>query len=255
MNVNRAVDWPIDCAAAASDLKGVKILPALTTTDTDAIPAFIRALAGSDVREIALFPTALDRAGRAELYRDLEGIPGLRSPHVHLRTDCDREEISYLMDRFHAQVFNIHPQASRHPFGEVPSDLRARFFVENVEVAVGQEDLARAAGLCPDYSHLESARLRGDEAYVRTTERQLSSEQIGCCHVSAIRPGVANSWNGGADHHRMASVSDLDYMARYALCLPLRWVSLELENALDEQLEAVHHLGSLLGALLANQRS
>jgi hypothetical protein len=150
------------------------------------------------------------------------------------------------MDRFHAQVFNIHPLASRHPYAEVPEDLADRFFVENVEVAVAAEDLARAGGMCPDYSHLEGARLRGDTDYVSRTTAQLRQYRIGCCHVSAIRPGVPNNWNGGADHHRMASVSDLDYMAGYSAVLPERWISLELENPLSEQLEAIRYLEDCL---------
>lgn len=222
------------------------ILPGLTTTEQDLIPAFLEDLRDSDVRRIALFPTALDRAERWDLYRRIEEIRGLTAPHVHLRTDCDREEIEFLTDRFQAQAFNIHPIGSRHPFGEIPEDLADRFFVENVEVAVAPEDLDRAGGLCPDYSHLESARLRRDLEYVHVTEEQLATQRIGCCHVSAIRPGVPNDWNGGADHHHMASVSDLDYMARYANRLPSRWLSLELENSLAEQLAAAVHLREVL---------
>lgn len=156
------------------------ILPGLTTTDSRAIPVFVEDLKRSRVRTIALFPTALPRQARWDLYRRLEQLGGVTAPHVHLRTDCDREEIDYLMDRFQTQVFNIHPLASRHPYGEIPADLTERFFVENVEVVVADEDLRRSGGLCPDYSHLESARLRGDEPYVRITEEQLATERIGC---------------------------------------------------------------------------
>ena len=54
------------------------ILPGLTSTEKDRIPGFVRDLRASEVREIALFPTVLDKAERAELYGELASISGLR---------------------------------------------------------------------------------------------------------------------------------------------------------------------------------
>jgi hypothetical protein len=226
----------------------MEIIPSLTTTKKEAIPAFIAALRSSDRRRIALFPTLLDGPERRELYRDLEAIEGLHIPHVHLRTDMDVDEIRYLKARFGAEAFNIHPAASRHPFGPVPEELASRVFVENVEVPPTDKDLHAVGGICPDYSHLESARLIGWHEYVQATEEHLERYTIGCCHVSAIRPGERNEWNGGPDFHTMRGVSDLDYVRGYRAFLPRRWVSLELENGLAEQEEAVRHLDRLLAA-------
>ncbi|MFW5744029.1 MAG: hypothetical protein ACOC2D_12210 [Spirochaetota bacterium] len=225
----------------------MKILPGLTSTESDRIPAFVEALRRSDVRAIALFPTVLDPAERNELYRDLAAIPGLTIPHVHLRTDCTPDEMRFVAEQFGTELFNIHPRKSRHPFGEVPSDYASRVYVENVEIAPEDDELAALAGICPDYSHLESARLMGSTEYAATVERQLGSYPIGCCHVAGIRAGEPNVWNGGPDHHNFRSLADFDYMARYVDVLPARWISLELENPLDEQLEAARYLERLLG--------
>jgi len=70
---------------------------------------------------------------------------------------------------------------------------------------------------------------------------------VGCCHLSAVRVGVPNQWSGQWDHHEFARLSDLDYLAVYRKRLPARWASLELENGLEEQLEAIDYLGGLLG--------
>ncbi len=223
------------------------ILPGLTTTVQDEIPRFVADLAESDVRTIAFFPTAIDPPARVDLYRELERIDGLRLPHVHLRTDCDVSEIDYLVGRFSAEVFNVHPAESRHPFGDIPPRLVGRFFMENVEVVVSDDDFKRVAGICPDFSHLEAARLMGRTDYYDTTMRQLSTRVVGCCHVSAIRPGDPNEWNGGPDHHRFVSLANLDYLVRYRRYLPHRWVSLELENPLSEQIDAIAYLSRKLG--------
>jgi hypothetical protein len=224
------------------------ILPGLTSTEKDRIPTFVRDLRESEVRAIALFPTVLDAAERRELYEELSSIPDLVIPHVHLRTDCDEAEMGFLVERFSTEYFNIHPERSTHPFGVVPQSYAAMVFVENVQVVPDDEELERLGGICPDYSHLDSARAMGMTGYVRTVERQLRRYPIGCCHVSAIRPGVPNRWNGGPDHHEFRDLSDLDYMARYADLLPERWVSLELENALDEQLRAAEYLRGLIAS-------
>jgi len=224
------------------------IIPGLTTTVVEAIPQFIEDLGRSNVRTIALFPTAIGPERREPMYRELERIHDLAIPHVHLRTDFDVEEIDYLVERFGAEVFNIHPQASIHPFGALPARYAERIFVENVDVPPDDRDLDESGGICPDYSHLESARHRGMGDYVKTVEAQLRSRRIGCCHVSAIRIGEHNEWNGGPDHHRLAVLSDLDYMANYRSVLPDRWVSLELENPLAEQIEAAVYLSGLLSS-------
>lgn len=223
------------------------ILPGLTSTEGDRIPAFVEDLRRSDVRAIALFPTVLDPAERNELYRDLAAIPGLTIPHVHLRTDYTREEMRFVAEQFGTEVFNIHPQKSRHPFGEMPAEYASCVYVENVEIAPEYDELAALAGICPDYSHLESARVMGSADYVATVERQLERYPIGCCHVAGIRAGEPNAWNGGPDHHNFRSLADFDYMARYADALPARWISLELENPFEEQLEAARYLERLLG--------
>lgn len=226
------------------------ILPGLTSTKKERIPAFLDELRRSGERTIALFPTMLGRTERSTLYRELEAIGGLRIPHVHIRADFDEAELDYLVRSFGTEAFNIHPRSSTHPFGEVPARYASRVFVENVDVAASDDEIRSQGlgGVCPDYSHLENARLFGRDAYVAAVQSQLSTFAIGCCHISAIRPGVPNRWAGEFDHHEYASLDDLSYLARYAECLPERWASLELENGLAEQLAARDYLERLLSA-------
>jgi len=227
------------------------ILPGLTSTKKERIPAFIAALRRSSIRDIALFPTCLSIAERRSLYGELETIPGLGIPHVHLRSDCDAEEMGYLVGRFGTQAFNIHPRASSHAFGPIPERFAASLFIENVDIPAEDAELLGdggpvPGGLCLDFSHLENARLFNKQDYVTTVSHQLECFTTGCCHISAIRIGVANHWAGMWDHHEYAGLADFDYMRRYRGNLPSRWASLELENGFDAQLRVVDYLGSLL---------
>lgn len=226
------------------------VLPGLTSTKKDRIPAFLEDLDRFGVREIALFPTCLSHDERKSLYRDLESLPRLRIPHIHLRSDCFDGEVEYLVETFQVDAFNIHPRASSHPFLNIPERFASRFFVENVDLPVDEAELLGSpgpalGGLCPDFSHLENARLQDRKPYVATTERLLAKYPVGCCHLSTIRIGDPNEWAGEWDHHDFRALSDFDYLARYRAYMPDRWGSLELENPLSEQLEAIAYLAGL----------
>jgi hypothetical protein len=229
------------------------ILPGLTSTKKNRIPAFVSDLRASSVRTIALFPTCLSKNERAELYTELASIPGLRIPHIHLRADCGPDEIAHLVEIFGTEAFNIHPRASTHPFESGFGGFAGRVFVENVDVPIDDAELEDGVlghdalgGICPDFSHLENARLHGRASYVAATRRQLVRFRVGCCHMSAIRVGVSNDWAGEWDHHAYARLSDFDYLKAYCSCMPAGWASLELENSLAEQLEAKAYIEALL---------
>lgn len=221
------------------------ILPGLTTTKADRVDAFIEDALRLGITRLALFPTCLDPGARKKLYSDLERLPGLSLPHVHLRADSDEAELAYLCERFGAEAFNIHPRASTHPFGPVPERFRRMIFVENVDIPPEEAELGDFAGICLDYAHWENAKLTDKAAY-RGFETLAPKWPIGCCHVSAMRPGVPNSWSGEWDHHEFADPADLDYMRAYVDFLPPKWISLELENSLPDQIAAARRLGSIL---------
>ena len=224
------------------------VIPGLTSTRKGLIGPFLEDLRQLGVRTIALFPTCLDNAEREGLYRELERIEGLRVPHVHLRSDCSEAEAEYLAGRFGTEAFNIHPRLSSHPFGPVSARLASRVFVENVDVPPDSAELEGLGGLCPDFSHLENARLRGRTGYVAAVEAVLDAYPVGCCHLSAIRVGDPNAWSGEWDHHNFKSLSDLAYLAGYRKRMTCRWGSLELENPLAGQLEAIGYIEGLLAS-------
>ena len=220
------------------------ILPGLTTTDRAGIPGFLAELRAGTAREIALFPTCLPPAERSELYAELERVPGLRIPHVHLRSEMGSAEIAYLAERFGAEAFNVHSSRSSHPYVAEPGPFRDRIFIENSEVAPDQAGLAGRGGLGVVLPHWQAALVQGRGGYEGFAELARRTK-VGCCHVSAVRPGVRSPW-GGYDHHRFERLEELDYLAEFKEFLPGRWASLELENPLKEQLDAAERLAALL---------
>lgn len=223
-----------------------RIVPGLTSTRKEGIPAFLTEMERLRVREIALFPTCLSREERWSLYESLERIGGVSCPHVHLRSDCDADEIAFLGKAFGARAFNVHPASSTHPFGKIPEGMERQFWVENVDHLPDAAEAGAMGGLCPDFSHWENAEMLGIPGYDAAMRALLSRFPVGCCHLSAIRPGERNSWGSGHDFHSFKELSELDYLAKYAAFLPPGPCSLELENPLAEQLEAARYLSRLL---------
>ena len=188
----------------------------------------------------------MDKAERSSLYRELELLAGWRIRHVDVRSDFDAGELDYLCGRFGTEAFNIHPAGSTHPFGPIPSQHARRFFVENVEQYPEASELDGIGGLCPDFSHWANALAFGRFGYDSAMRKLAERYPIGCCHLSALRPGFPNPWHGEWDHHEYAALADLDYLRAYSAFMPLSWASLELENPLSQQLQAQLHLESLL---------
>ncbi len=220
------------------------ILCGLTSTRFESTPRFLEDAARLNVKALALFPTCLDPMRRQALYRELERLPGMRLPHVHLRSDFSEGEMDYLIERFGTEVFNAHPKASRYSHGTIPVHLKRRVFMENVEIPPTEEESAEFGGLCPDFSHLENARLCNREAYVDTMTKLLQRFSVGCCHISALAYGRPNAWAGEWDHHSFLELSDFDYLDAYFPYFPSRWASLELENPLEDQLRVLAYIAA-----------
>ena len=149
------------------DHKERRILLGLTTTSGSDWREKTEEIGQFDVREIALFPTGLDRRARDELYRRLERTNIESVPHVHLRGDMAGDEWKYLKSTYGAEVFNIHPAADAHgyPFAEGPAD-RTMIFVENTTCVPTAAELDRHGGLCIDFSHWECAKRLGNRQYL-----------------------------------------------------------------------------------------
>lgn len=225
---------------------GRVILPGLTSTMKERIPSFLADMEKTVTRRIALFPTCLDPAERSALYRELELIENFSIPHVHLRSDAEEGEMEYLVERFGTEAFNIHPASSSHPFKDVPARFAKMTFVENVDTLPEEDELKTLGGICPDFSHWENALLFGRADLYLDFKRLLSLYPPACCHLSAVRESVPNKWAGEWDHHAYSLLEDLAYLGKYREWMPPRWLSLELENPLAEQQEAISYLNRLL---------
>jgi len=224
--------------------KRKRILPGLTTTPGSDWRGKVDEMKRFGIREIALFPTYLEKAEREELYRMLEEIDGLSVPHIHLRDDMDETELAFLDERFAPIAYNAHESVrGKDRFLK----YRDRMFIENHFHEVDEGLLGEYAGLCLDVQHHHRSRILAPSTHEQVRDLLGSGVVVGCCHISPY-PEPANAVERkrlGVDDHYMIDLPELSYVAEYAEHLP-DIVSIEMENAFEEQLRAKERLEKII---------
>lgn len=217
------------------------ILPGITTTEGADWRTLVAEAAELGLTTAALFPTLLKPAERRELYEALEQTELQTLPHVHLRDDMERWEMEYLVERWQAEVFNLHPTEAGVALLERLPEYRDRIYLENGRTItpLHRDGLQRCAGVCLDFSHWE------DFGYTRNNEGYgefaavVQAHGVGCCHISAV---IREGWRHPVrsdevryNRHYFEELAEFDYLTRYREYFP-SYLSIELENSLSEQL-------------------
>ncbi len=202
------------------------------------------------IKEASLFPTFLKTKEREELYKILEKSPIKRIPHVHLRGDMELEELEYLIKRYHTKVFNIHADGGEYPYKLDYSKYIKMIYVENSDKVPSWKELKEYRGVCIDFSHWENGVLKNDRQYF-DFEEKVKKFKIGCCHISAIKKELTKELDVeikrrmSYSSHLLKDYHELDYIKKYKKFLP-RFISIELENPLREQLKIKKYLEKII---------
>jgi sugar phosphate isomerase/epimerase len=231
-----------------------KVLLGLTTTSGSDWREKTEEIDKFRIKEVALFPTCLDSEQRKELYSLLEKTGLEQIPHVHLRdNDMSGDELEYLIKKYNTQVFNLHPKKKAYEFLERNERFREIIYIENLYRIISSEQFGEkifeeygVAGICLDTAHLKSEQLLFPENYKKRVEL-IEKYQIGCNHISAIveKPYI---WEGSEifDTHMLTDFSELDYLKDFPKKYFSAYVSIELENSLEEQLEAKKYIEDII---------
>jgi hypothetical protein len=212
-----------------------KILIGLTTCFNPSWRKSIEDLSRFGIEEIAIFPTILEKRERQEMYKLLENSSVKSIPQVHLKDDMDLSEAEYLIQQFKTQVFNTHSIITSHPTTVDYKYLKKNIFIENTDVIPTESELKEYGGICVDFAHWESSRVKYKAAYQNFLDL-LKRHKIGCAYVSAV-PFEAN--------HLIKNLCDLDYMKKYLKYLP-DIISIELVNPIKELIEVKKYLDKII---------
>ncbi|HUV80934.1 MAG TPA: hypothetical protein VMW21_00205 [Patescibacteria group bacterium] len=220
-----------------------KILVSITTTRHSDWPAKIKEINKFGLKEVALFPTCLDKKERKELYEMLEKSVIKSIPLVHLRDDMVLKELDFLVERFKTQAFNIHPRAE-YPYKESDyGKYRKMIFIENVYLPLDEEEIKRMGGVCLDFTHLENDRIVQPGKFEHNL-RIIEKYPIGCNHLSCFEKKSHQDQLGYLryDRHSLRKLNQMDYLKKYPKKYFSPFVAIELSNTIEKQLEIRDYL-------------
>jgi hypothetical protein len=234
-------------------MQKIKFLPSLTTVTMNAgvgnWMAMIEDIKRLKLTEIGLFPTVLEKNERYKLYEELKKTSIENIPFVHLRgQDMDLEELDYLVENFHTEVFNIHTTVT-WPVAFDYSKYAKQIFIENGKFVPTEEELDKFGGLCIDFSHWENMVKLGNVEYDQAMKDRISKYPIGVCHLSIIKDEIfPNPFKPEIlqyDSHEMEKLSEYDYLKKYVEYLPAI-SAIELVNPIEQQLDVKTYLENII---------
>ena len=230
-----------------------KILLGLTTTPGSDWRKKIEEIDELGLKEIALFPTFLDTRDRKELYKLLETTNIISIPHVHLRDDMKERELDYLVKRYKAKVFNIHPNKSGLKILKYKKYVN-QIFLETLEEIndIFIDNLEKCGGICLDISHCEDCGVIQNNYGYDKLHGLLKKYKVGCCHISAVtnkatkyRDYLTGKEFYNYSRHHFFKLSEFNYVKKYVKFLP-KYVSIELENSFEDQLKVKNYLEKII---------
>jgi len=232
--------------------KKPKILLGLTTTKGSDWRGKVKEIDKLGLKEIALFPTCLKIKERRELYKSLEKTNLKEIPVVHLRHDFKKWELAYLIKRFKTKSFNTHfDKVNKNFLAASKGNLKKVYLENHIDFSNDSFHLLDIfAGLCLDVSHWHDYNQIQKLGNYKKFPGILKKYKIGFCHISAMgeKPVFEIENKRRVKHynsHWLRDLSELDYVKKYVKYLP-EFCAIELENPLEEQLEAKRYLEKII---------
>lgn len=230
-------------------MKEPRILLTITTTSRSDWRNKIKEINELGIEEISVFPTALDKKERQEMYELLEASSVKSIPFIHLRNDMDIGELDYFVKNYKTEVFNTHTERE-YPFLNDYSKYKNIIFIENVYKPFDEKELQKFGGICLDISHLENDRRLRKNIFEKNT-KTLKKIKIGCNHISGISEEVYKDDlnTDRCSPHFVESLSQLDYIKNYPREYFSVFIAIELENSIKEQLNIRNYISDIIKAL------
>jgi len=232
-----------------------RVLVSITTSPYSDWKKKIKEIRKYNLTEISFFPTFLKKSERKVAYGLLKEQAIKNIPHVHARDDMEEWELEQFIQKFNTQVFNTHPGKNYTGLIERIRKYSDKVFIENLYSEEGNlffsDDFLqknKTAGVCLDTAHLERDRLVERAEYERKIGI-IDKYIVGCNHVSAVsmQPRVERiDGKSKYDHHLYKNLEEFDYLRSYPKKYFSRYISLELENPLQELITAKKYVEAII---------
>ena len=225
----------------------MKILPSITTIFD--WRGKIKEVKELGLKEVALFLTCVNFKERQELFSLLKDTKIISIPFVHIRSNNTSDELDYLIKNYHTEAFNIHTK-NEYSYPPDYKKYKNMIYIENTYESLDEGELKEFAGICLDFGHMENSKLFTPDIY-KHNAALIEKYGCGCNHLGPSKDfsffskrEVRYSRNGHP--HTLKNLSELDYLSNYSDKYFGKFVALEMENIIKEQLEAKDYLYDII---------
>jgi len=194
------------------------------------------------IKEAALFLERFDQTQRKKIYRALLDSSLKRIPLVHARNDMEVEEFAFLESKFKTGCFNFHEKG----FGFLH---KWKSFEKKICLEMDYNDfiskkvkVEKIGGFCVDLSHFKVAQERQSKEFDFIYFKKNKSKFL-CNHLNGY------SKNKNRDIHTVKSLRDFDYLKTLPEFIFGKFIGLEMENNIFQQLSYKKYLVKFLSGI------
>lgn len=202
------------------------------------------------LKEVSFFLTCLNPKERQEFYLLLKNSKIERIPFVHIKSDVSKDELDYLIKNYQTEAFNTHTKRE-YPYHPNYKEYSKMTYIENTYEPFDEKELKEFAGICLDLSHLENSRLFRPSLYKHNV-KVVEKYGCGCNHIGPTKNFSIFDKTGTVKYprekhpHTLEKLSELDYLKQYPARYFGKFIALEMENSIKEQLRAIDYIVNML---------
>lgn len=225
-----------------TNLLSKKILVGITGKEEKDWKEKLKEIEKLKIKDVSLFLELFEKPEREKLYKALpeSGIKSI--PLVHIRHDMTTDELKFLKDNFKTKYFTIHEE------NFIDNDIKKwKGFYKNLSLEMNFDnfvskkvEVKKIGGFCVDLAHFKVAMEKLNKDFKYVFDRKKYKKYFDCNHLNGYDPET------NCDMHTIYNLKDFDYLKTLPTFLFGKFIALETENCIAEQLEFKKYLLKIL---------
>lgn len=192
------------------------------------------------IKEIALFLECFNKKQRDKIYSAVLSSKIKKIPLVHIRNDMTKQELTFLSKNFKTKYFTIHESSFRY-LKKWNGFYKQLFLEMNTDNFVPKAvKVNKIGGFCIDLSHFKIGEKKSSKELEYILKRKNIRRYFVCNHLNGY------SYKRNKDLHTVKSLKDFSYLKKLPKFLFGKFIALEVNNSITEQMKFKRHVIKLL---------
>ncbi len=192
------------------------------------------------IKECSLFLERFDDFQRKKIYKSLLDSCVKKLPLVHIKNAMEKEELEFLEKNFKPECYTIHETGFN--FLQKWKGFYKKMFLEmDISNYIPENvDIKKIGGFCVDLSHFKTALTGLLKEFEYTEKRKSIKKYFICNHLNGY------SFEDNRHKHTIDGLKDFDYLKTLPKFVFGKYIALEMENSVKEQLKFKKYLIGIL---------